>query len=135
MLYNGILFRSAFRWIDSNPGAREELPVTEGTISYFHPFSAKSTLFESIEGGTLMGHQNSGLPLFLLGGPNRLSSYGRNELFGNRYFLNRLGFLRQLNAHAPIADGRLYFLADYEVAKMYDFRLSSAVPMDVNAGF
>jgi NTE family protein len=133
--HSGVLFRSAFRWIDSNPGSREELPVVEGTASYFYPLSEKSTLFESIEGGALIGRKNSGLPLFLLGGPDRLSAYGMNELFGNRYILNRAGFLKQLNARAPITDGRLYFLADFETAKMYDFRASSALPMDVNGGF
>ncbi len=132
--HSGVLLKTAFRWIEANPGSRETLPVVEGTASYFHPLAPKLTLFESLEGGTLLAHQNSGVPLFLLGGPNRLSAYGMNELFGNHYLLNRIGFLKQLNARAPITDGRLYLMADYEVAKMYDFGFSNLQPMDVNGG-
>jgi NTE family protein len=39
-----------------------------------------------------------------------------------------------VNTSAPFIDGRIYFFADYEVAKMYGVRDSSALPMDANAG-
>jgi hypothetical protein len=39
-----------------------------------------------------------------------------------------------VNASIPFADGRIYLFADYEVAKMYGAIITTALPMDVNAG-
>jgi NTE family protein len=63
-----------------------------------------------------------------------LSAYGTNELFGNQYFLGRLGFLKRVNTSLPFADGRIYLFVDYEAGKMYGTNGATALPMDGNAG-
>jgi len=102
--------------------------------TFFEPPGARNTAFVSAEGGTLFNTRNSGIPLFFLGGPQKLSAHGMNELFGNQYFLGRVGFMKQVKTSIPFADGRIYLFADYEVAKMYGFKDSTALPMDGNAG-
>jgi NTE family protein len=132
--HSGLLAKSNFRWVDANPGSLKSLPVLDAASTFFQPISKRSTVFVSAEGGTTFNTRNSGIPLFFLGGPQRLSAYGMNELFGNQYFLGRVGFLKQVNASIPFADGRIYLFADYEVAKMYGVSDATAVPMDANAG-
>jgi len=132
--HSGVFAKSNFRWVDANPGSTGSLPVLDAAGAFFQPVSTRSTVFVSAEGGTTFSTRNSGIPFFFLGGPQRLSAYGMNELFGNQYFLGRVGFLKQVNASIPFADGRIYLFADYEVAKMYGVRNATAVPMDANAG-
>ncbi len=132
--HHGELIKTDMRWLDANPGTMEHLPVLEGTAAYFHPLQFDSTLMLDVEGGTIFNRQNSGLPLFYLGGPQRLSAYGLNELYGNQYFLGRIGYLKQVAVLSPVTGSRAYFLADYEFAKMYGFPNTTRLPMDVNAG-
>jgi NTE family protein len=122
------------RWVDANPGSTGRIPVLDGNSTFFQPLGARNTVFASVEGGTVFNRPNAGIPLFFLGGPQRLSAYGMNELFGNQFVLGRLGFLKRINASAPLTDGRVYLFAGYEVGKMYGARYSTAAPMDANAG-
>jgi NTE family protein len=133
--HSGVLMRSRVQWVDANPGANEQFPSLEGTVNYFKPLGRRSTLFAGTEGGTIFRSANAGIPLYFLGGPQRLSAYGYNELYGNEYVLGRVGWMHQINRRAPVTDGRLYFMADYEVGRMFDFGNSTQAPMDVNAGF
>ena len=132
--HRGILASTDFRWVDANPGSSQSLPVLETASTFFQPLGSRNTAFVSAEGGTTFGVRNAGLPFFRLGGPQRLSAYGMNELIGDQYFLGRVGFLKQVNASIPFADGRIYLFVDYEVAKMYGALMTTALPMDVNAG-
>ena len=132
--HTGLLAQGNLRWVDSNPGSAEHLPVLNAKGTFFRPLGTRNTIFTSLEGGTIFNFHNTGLPFFFLGGPQRLSAYGANELFGNQYYLGRLGLLKQVNTSTPFTDGRVYLFADYEVAKMYGVRGSTALPMDVNAG-
>ena len=132
--HQGLLAQGNLRWVDANPGSFDRLPVLDVKSTAFQPLGARSTVFASAEGGTVFNNRNPGLPFFFLGGPQRLSAYGMNELFGNQYFLGRLGILKQVTTSAPFTDGRVYLFADYEIAKMYGARISTALPMDANAG-
>jgi NTE family protein len=130
----GLLAHGDLRWVDANPGSTGHLPVLDVKSTFFQPVGARNTGFVSMEGGTIFNTRNAGIPFFFLGGPQRLSAYGMNELFGNQYFLGRFGFLKQLNAPAPFTDGRVYLFADYEVAKMYGVKDATVLPMDASAG-
>ena len=130
----GLLAHASMRWVDANPGSGGSGPALDVKSTLFQPLGALSTSFVSVEGGTIFNTHNAGLPFFFLGGPQRLSAYGMNELFGNQYFLGRVGFLRQIHAPALLTDGRVYLFADYEFAKMYGVKGATALPMDANAG-
>jgi NTE family protein len=130
----GLLAQSTLRWVDANPGSAGHLPVLDAQSTFFQPVGARNTGFVSAEGGTMFGARNAGIPFFFLGGPQRLSAYGTNELFGNQYFLGRLGFLKQVKTSIPFADGRIYLFVDYEAGKMYGTNGVTTLPMDGNAG-
>jgi NTE family protein len=131
---HGLLGTVGMRWVEANPGANRMFPVLEGSGAYFHPLPGKGTLMVSLEGGTIFGSTNTGLPLFFLGGPQRLSAYGMNELYGNQYVLARVGYLKQIAVLSPLTNSRAYFVANYEVGRVFDFANSTRAPMDVNAG-
>lgn len=130
----GIYGTVGARWLDANPGATNTLPVLEGSGAYFQPLPGTATLIATLEGGTILDRVNTGLPLFSLGGPQRLSAYGMNEFYGNEYVLARVGYLKQVAVLSPLTNSRAYFLADFEVGRMFDFANSTRVPVDVNAG-
>lgn len=132
--HSGVHARAAMRWLDANPGFKQGLPVFDGSVRLFRPLSSSFTFFESMEGGTAFNKSNPGVSLFFLGSPGRLSAYGRNELHGDQYFLNRLGVFKQIKNPAPITDGRIYLLCQFEVAKVDGYGNSRRVPLDVNAG-
>ena len=132
--HRGVLARTDFRWMDANPGASHGMPVLDGKVSFFLPVSASWTGFMSVGGGTTFQRENAGIPMFYLGGPQRLSAYGLNEFYGNQFVAGRAGFLKQLAVISTLTNNKAYFLAEYEAGKMYDFRNSTRMPMDVNAG-
>ena len=87
------------------------------------------------QGGTTFGTRDSGpVPQFFLGGPLRLGAYGTNELYGNQYYLFRLGYLHDLFTLPPFLGKKIYAIGSYEFAKMYGFPLQSGFPNDINAG-
>ena len=124
-----------FHWYDAYPGAINTLPAMDANLQGFLPIARKTSLFASAEGGTSFGYQNSGTPLYFLGAPGRLSAYGTNELFGNQYYLFRAGYLRDIFDLPPFIGKKVYLLADYEFAKMYNsLTPESGFPNDVAAG-
>ena len=125
---------ATFHYYDTFPGAANALPAGEARLRGFHPVSAKGSVFASAEGGTSFGVRNSGIPLYFLGAPLRLSAYGTNELFGEQYYLFRAGYLRELLTLPPFVGKKVYFVSSYELAKMYDFLPETRYPMDVEAG-
>ena len=75
-----------------------------------------------------------GTPQFFLGGPARLSAYGTNELFGNRYHYARVGYLHRLLTLPPFRGRQVYAIGVYEFGKMYNARNSSKFPNDGAVG-
>ena len=123
-----------FHRYDAYPGAVEPLPVLETRLEGFKPVSAKGSVFASADGGTTFGVRNTGIPLFFLGAPLRLSAYGTNELFGEQYYLFRAGYIRELLTLPPFVGKKVYFVSSYEIAKMYKFSPETKFPTDVEAG-
>jgi len=125
---------ATFHWYDAYPGAVEPLPALEARLEGFKPVSSKSSVFASADGGTTFGVRNTGIPLFFLGAPLRLSAYGTNELFGEQYYLFRAGYIRELLTLPPFVGKKVYVVSSYEVAKMYKFSPEAKFPTDVEAG-
>jgi NTE family protein len=132
----------SFHWYDAFPGADQALPALEAKIAGFHPVNTKSSIFASGEGGTTFGVHDSAFPIFFLGAPLRLSAYGTNELFGDQYYLFRIGYIRDLLTLPPFVGKKVYFVSSYEFAKMYrtssintiGYFPESGFPTDVEAG-
>jgi NTE family protein len=114
----------------------------DARLEGFKPISTKGSIFAAAEGGTTFSAHNSGFPIFFLGAPLRLSAYGTNELFGDQYYLFRVGYIHELASLPPFVGKKVYIVSSYEVAKMYrtssintiGYFPESGFPTDVEAG-
>ena len=82
-----------------------------------------------------MGYRHTGVPPFGLGGPQRLSADGINELLTNQYFLFQPGYIRRLKELSPLLGQNVYLVTDYEIGKAYGAfnATDSRLPNDFNA--
>jgi NTE family protein len=131
---SGVSAESNFRWYDTSPGQTNSFPVADARIGYFQPITTPASLFVVGEGGTTFGSTANGYPQFFLGGSNRLSAYGTNELFGDQYYFFRAGYLHDLLTLPPLAGKKVYAIAAYEFGKMYGFTDASKFPNDFAFG-
>ena len=131
----GYTAETTFRWFDTSPGAPEGFPTLESQIQFFQPITKPASIFVTAQGGTTFRSRETGpVPQFFLGGPLRLGAYGTNELFGNQYYLFRLGYLHDLFTLPPFLGKKIYAIGSYEFAKMYGFSAQSGFPNDISAG-
>jgi NTE family protein len=131
----GFRAESNFRWFDQSPGANGGFPSMDLKLGYFQPISRSASLFVEGEGGTTFGVTSTGIPQFFLGGPERLSAYGQNEFQSNQYYLWRAGYLHDLLTLPPFVGKKVYFVASYEIGKIYGTVNTTQLPNDVSAGF
>jgi NTE family protein len=101
---------------------------------YFKPITRPASVFVEGEGGTTFSSKHVGVPQFFLGGPARLSAYGKNELLGNQYYYFRAGYLHDLLTLPPFVGKKVYAICAYEFGKMYAAAGASRFPNDVAAG-
>jgi NTE family protein len=136
----GYTGQANFEWHNKYPGTDRPLPAGAALVSGFQPVFSKGSVFGSAEGGTTFGIHDTGIPIFYLGAPLRLSAYGTNELFGEQYYLFRAGYLRELLSLPPFLGKKVYAVSSYEFAKMYRYGSEvnltpeSRYPMDVESG-
>jgi NTE family protein len=116
----GYYLQSRFFWYDTSPAATEAFPSLDLYAGFFHPVWAKGSGFLIARGGSTFGSTGTGTPQFFLGGPNLLSSYGLNELFGDQYFLGRVGYLYRIFTLPPLFGKQVYLYGAGEVGKMYN---------------
>jgi NTE family protein len=116
----GYYLQSNFRYYDAFAGAFQPFPSLDATAQYFQPvFHHRDSIFATASGGSTLGYKAYGAPAFFLGGVNRLTAYGLNELFGTQYFLGRVGYLRRIATLPPFVGKNVYFTGFGEVGKMY----------------
>jgi NTE family protein len=115
----GYYLQSKFYWYDTSPGATEKFPSLDLYAAFFHPIFQKDSVFLIARGGSTFGSNGTGTPQFFLGGPGRLSAYGLNELFGNQYFLGRIGYLHEVFTLPPFVGKQVYIYGAGEIGKMY----------------
>jgi NTE family protein len=131
----GYTAQTTFRWYDTSPGAAAGFPTAEGQVQFFQPITRPASIFVTAQGGTTFGSRDTGpVPQFFLGGPVRLSAYGTNELYGNQYYLFRMGYLHDLFTLPPFLGKKIYAIGSYEFAKMYGSPVQSGFPNDFTGG-
>ncbi len=130
----GVQIESNFHWYDTHADASEAFPALDLRTGYFQPIARRASVFVYGEGGSTFGRQHTGLPQFFLGGPQRLSAYGLNELSGDQYFYGRAGYLRDLFTLPPFVGKKIYAVGAFEMAKMYGAANGSRLPNDFAAG-
>jgi NTE family protein len=130
----GLALVSNFQWFDSNAGGHASFPSAETNVAAFRRISKPGSVYGVIAGGSTFGHQNVGIPVFSLGGPNRLAAYGLNEFLVNQYWYGRLGYNHQIGELPPFLGRGVYLDAHYELAKPYGSPNTSGVANDVAVG-
>jgi len=131
----GYLLQSRLEFYDSNPGATEHFPLAELRAGIFHRILKTNSIFMIASGGSTMGYRNTGIPMFGLGGPQRLAAYGTNEFLTNQYFLFQPGYIRRLRELTPLLGENVYLVTNYEIGKAYGAinATDSRLPNDFNA--
>jgi NTE family protein len=131
----GYFVQSRLEFYDGNPSASEHFPLAELRTGIFHPILKTNSIFMIASGGSTMGYRNTGIPMFGLGGPQRLAAYGTNELLTNQYFLFQPGYIRRLKELTPLLGENVYLVTNYEIGKAYGAlnTLDSRLPNDFNA--
>ena len=72
------------------------------------------------------------MPLFSLGGTNRLRALARNQLLGSSYYYGSLNILRSFSDKPVSLLGKLYLSGSYEIGNAF-FRHQSANPFQDGA--
>lgn len=131
----GYFVQSRLEFYDANPSASERFPLAELRTGIFHPILKTNSIFLIASGGSTMGFRHTGLPMFGLGGPQRLAAYGTNELLTNQYFLFLPGYIRRLKELTPLLGENVYLITNYEIGKAYGAinTTDSRLPNDFNA--
>jgi NTE family protein len=125
----GYVNESTFQYFTERPngGGYES---AESRNQYFKEVSQKASVFVTASGGSAFGAKNLELQSFTLGGPFRLSAYGRNELLGNQYFLFQGGATYELFRLNPLIGTNVSAMAFYEVGKVYGGVNLPSLPQD-----
>jgi NTE family protein len=131
---NGVAINTGFNYYDTRPAAPESFPAVDTQIQGFKSLRENDSIFAIASGGSTLGFQRTGVPLYSLGGPFRLSAYGPNEILTNQYALLRGGWMHKLVEGPPIIGSRIYLMTDFEVAKAYGIQNETRVPMDGTVG-
>jgi NTE family protein len=122
------------RWFDANPASSSPFPSVELSHLHFQPLGKRNSAFITAAGGSTLGKNDEGLPVFSLGGPLRLSAYASNELLTNQYFLFRAGYIHGLKSESSLLGIQYYLFGVYEIGKAYDVAGQSRLPNDVAVG-
>ena len=130
----GVALNANINFYDSRPGAADQFPEMDTHFQFFQPLRPNDSVFFTGSGGTTFGYSGTGVPMFTLGGPFRLSAYGNNEIFTNQYFLLQAGYLHQVTQLPPILGNHVYLAGSYEIGKAYGIARSQRLPMDGTLG-
>ena len=127
---SGYFGKLNFDWVDKSPGATEAFPNLQMNGQIFKPVSRSSSVFLLGFGGTTIGHEQTGVPQYFLGGTRGLLAYGANEVRGDQYFLFRTGYKYRLLSLPPFLGRGFYGVGMYEIGKMKNAPGVSALPND-----
>ena len=131
----GYLAETTFHWYNMYPGYKDPFAAMDAQLEYFVALTRRGSGYAIASGGTTFGTGNTGsVPLYFLGGPNHLSAYGTNELYGDQFYLGRIGYLHEILTLPPFVGKKVYATGFYEFGKMYGFPLQSRFPNDFAAG-
>ncbi len=112
---------------NTNPAAPGPFPVTEIQAQQFFRFSASTSFFFSAFGGSSYGYK-TGVPVFSLGGSQRLVAWNTNELLTNQYFLGQIGYIRELLKLPPFLGSSVNAVGLFEIGKTYRLPMGPKPP-------
>jgi NTE family protein len=130
----GVALKTNFGYYDTRPGALDRFPSLDTQLEAFKPLKPTDTIFAVLSGASTLGYTETGIPIYTLGGPFRLSAYGENEILTNQYAYFRGGWMHELFEGPPIIGSRISLMTEYEVAKPWGNPTATRVPMDGSIG-
>jgi NTE family protein len=130
---DGSIIQAFFNRYSERPNGEGGFQQAEVRASKFVPVNARGSVFATASFGTSFGQSGLGVAGFGLGGPLRLSAYGRNELLGNRYGLFQAGYMHRVLRLNPLLGDALYVIGFYEAGKVRSIMDLPDLPQDVSA--
>lgn len=130
----GFRLEATGEWFSSRPYEGSGFPRAKARLSFFRPVSESGSFFLGASAGTAFGRDRLGLLSFALGGIMRLGSYGRNELFGNQFYLMTAGYLHEIASLPPLIGGEIYAASWLQLGRVYGDPEMPRYPMDGSAG-
>ena len=103
---HGLRAISEAQWVANSPRSGTGFLVLESQVSFANSFNPRWSMVSNVAGGAKPDRADR-IPTFTLGGLNRVSSLGRNQLYGNNYYYGGTALLRSLSQH-PSLLGRFY---------------------------
>jgi NTE family protein len=122
----GIRSLTEAQWVMASPVAQKAYPFFSSYFNWARLLAPRYIFITTIDGGTT-GSGQIPLPLFSLGGANRLRALDRNQLLGSSYYYGSLNLLRSLSDKPLSLFGKLYLAGSYEIGNAF-FRHQSANP-------
>lgn len=115
---SGSRFAANGAWMIDRPGATRQFPVLEGEYGHARPLRGRYSFIGTAAGGSTLNRDPLGLE-FQLGGPLRLSSLSRGQLFGSHYYFGGGSLLRSLTNESLSVFGRFYGVVSYELGNAW----------------
>ncbi len=122
----GIRSITEAQWVMASPLAQKAYPYFNSDFSWAYTLGPRYLFITTINGGTT-GSGQIPLPLFSLGGTNRLRALDRNQLLGSSYYYGSMNLLRSLSDKPLSMFGKLYLAGSYEIGNAF-FQHQSANP-------
>ncbi len=122
-------------WYFNSPGAVQAYPQVALTSSYFKSISPKGIIFVYGSGGTSFDNVPGPAQQFTVGGPFRLSAYGRDEFRGRNFTLVGGGYLYKLGDLPPFLGQKIYAGGWYEGGSAFFNRSNVNYLNDVAGAF
>jgi NTE family protein len=103
---HGLRAISEAQWVANSPRSGAGFLALDSQVTFANTINQKWSMVSSAAGGTKPDRADR-IPTFTLGGLMRVSSLGRNQLFGNNYYYGGTAVMRSLSGHSSLL-GKFY---------------------------
>lgn len=129
----GFEWKLEANWYDLAPGSPEPFGQVETQLIKCFPVGAKDRIFTMVAAGDSFQGTPPWAQQFRLGGPFRLGCYNINELSGNNYLLENIGYLKSLGAF-PMSSRDIYLGIWYENGGVFENWSQQELKHDIAVG-
>ena len=131
----GVRLTSESAWYFKSPGAPVGFPQAELIGSWFKTVNEHGLLFGYGGAGSTFDKDPGPIQQFTLGGPFRLSAFGRDEFRGDKYVLASAGYLHRVGYLPAFLGKKIYVGGWYEGGQVFINRANTNYLNDVTGAF
>ncbi len=114
---HGLRATSEAQWVANSPRSGAGFLVLDSQVTFANTINQRWSMVSSAAGGTKPDRADR-IPTFTLGGLMRVSSLGRNQLYGNNYYYGGAALLRSMSLH-PSLLGKFYGTILAEIGRAF----------------